>query len=94
MFRPIQIMSGDLFVWHRTITGLRALADFLEANPGVPVARFGETYDVHVRTDDAQSRALVDALAALLGVPVRDDTADGGPHRCPPGRAATAAPPA
>jgi hypothetical protein len=77
------LVPGDLFARHQTITGLRALADFLEAHPGVPVDEYGWTLHVcqtvsrDAHTDAAQ-RAEVDRIAALLGVPVRDETARGG----------------
>ncbi|MGK5557672.1 hypothetical protein ACSNOI_39295 [Actinomadura kijaniata] len=74
------IVPGDLFARHQTITGLRALADFLEANPHIPVTEYGEYYSVFTRParTDASGRALVDQAAALLGVDVRDDTDRGG----------------
>ncbi|MFA1546785.1 hypothetical protein [Actinomadura chokoriensis] len=78
--RPV--VPGDLFARHQVITGLRALADFLEANPGVPVPEYGETFDVFARTgDDTSSAALVDHVAALLGVPVDDDRPLGGHYK-------------
>ncbi|GAA1565428.1 hypothetical protein GCM10009678_55590 [Actinomadura kijaniata] len=72
--------ARDLLARHRTIAGLRALADFLEANPNVPVNRHGVRYYVHSDRDrpDACGRAFVDRVAALLDVPVRDDTDQGG----------------
>lgn len=77
---PIPVVPGDLFARHQVITGLRALADFLEANPAVPVPEYGETFDVFPREcDDDCSSALVDHVAALLGVPV-DDKRPTGAH--------------
>ncbi|MFI0486790.1 hypothetical protein [Actinomadura sp. 9N215] len=74
------IVPGDLFARHQTITGLRALADFLEANPGVPVNEYGHDFHFSARTsDDASAVALVDRTAALLGVDVTDDR-DRGRH--------------
>ncbi len=73
------IFPDDLFARTQTIAGLRALADFLEANPGVPVREFGEDYTVFARSeDDATERAEIDTIAAALGETVTDDTADGG----------------
>ncbi|MFC5748338.1 hypothetical protein [Actinomadura rugatobispora] len=78
--RPI--VPGDLFARHQTITGLRALADFIEDNPAVPVTSLGEFYAVYTRTDtDADGRALIDDVAALLDVQVCDDTDRGGHYR-------------
>lgn len=72
------IVPGDLFARHQTIAGLRALADFLEANPAVPVDEYGERYHVFTRESDASAVALVDRTAALLGVEVTDDRPTGG----------------
>ena len=73
------IVPGDLFARHQTITGLRALADFLEANPAVPVDEYGDFINVYTRTGSEQEqRAQVDQVAEHLGVPVEDDTARGG----------------
>ncbi|MFB4311948.1 hypothetical protein [Actinomadura sp. GTD37] len=73
------IVPGDLFARHQTITGLRALADFLETNPAVPVSEYGHDLIITVRNmDDASAAARVDQLAALLGVDVDDDTRRGG----------------
>ncbi|WP_021591234.1 hypothetical protein [Actinomadura welshii] len=74
-----QVVPGDLFARHQTITGLRALADFLEANPGVPVKEFGAHYTVTTRSgDDAAAAALVDQVAPLLGAEITDDRPHGG----------------
>lgn len=76
---PIPVVPGDLFARHQVITGLRALADFLEANPAVPVNEYGNDLLVNVRTgEDTTAAALVDRAAAFLGVPVNDDRASGG----------------
>ncbi len=73
------VVPGDLFARHQTITGLRALADFLEANPAVPVEEYGYDLTFSVRNmDDASAVALVDRTAALLGVDAADDTHRGG----------------
>ncbi|MFI0352506.1 hypothetical protein [Actinomadura sp. 9N407] len=75
------IVPGDLFARHQVITGLRALADFLEANPAVPVDEYGETFTVYPRDtcDGRTAVELVDQAAELLGVPV-DDRRDMGGH--------------
>lgn len=75
----LPVVPGDLFARHQIITGLRALADFLEANPAVPVNEYGATFHVPIRAgDDASAAALVDDTAALLGVNAEHDTARGG----------------
>ncbi|MGI5206476.1 hypothetical protein ACQEU6_33500 [Spirillospora sp. CA-108201] len=71
-------VPGDLFARHQTIAGLRALADFLEANPAVPVKEYGGDYSVYTRTgDDASAVAVVDQVAALLNTEVTDDRPGG-----------------
>ncbi|MGW2312795.1 hypothetical protein [Actinomadura luteofluorescens] len=72
------LVPGDLFARHQVITGLRALADFLETNPCVPVHEYGATFPFSVCEGDAASAARVDQVAALLGVPVADDRPTGG----------------
>ncbi|WP_329095535.1 hypothetical protein OG979_12900 [Actinomadura citrea] len=73
------LVPGDLFARHQTIAGLRALADFLEANPAVPVNEYGREYNVYTRAEDeAAAVAVVDQIAALLGAEVTDDRPNGG----------------
>jgi len=78
-----QLIPGDLLTRAKTISGLRALADYLEANPDLPVAPFGWDLNVYpARGDDeAAERAAVDQVAARLGVPVDDKTPTGGHYR-------------
>lgn len=77
--QTLPIVPGDLFARHQTITGLRALADFLEANPAVPVKEYGAHYTVNTPVgDDAAAAAMVDQVAALLGAEVTDDRPRGG----------------
>ncbi|CNF01538.1 Uncharacterised protein [Mycobacterium tuberculosis] len=77
--RTAPIVPGDLFARHQTITGLRALADFLEANPGVPVQEYGAHYTVTTPIgDDAAAAALVDQTAVLLDAEITDDRPRGG----------------
>ncbi|MFC5754719.1 hypothetical protein [Actinomadura rugatobispora] len=68
---------------NRIIDGLLDLAAFLEANPALPVPRFNWTLSIPSgvsvnRTTDLRQRAEIDRIAELLGVPVWDETADGG----------------
>lgn len=73
------IVPGDLFARHQLITGLRELADFLEANPSVPVDEYGDIVTVFTRDgSDETQRAQVDRVARLLGVDVQDSTDRGG----------------
>jgi hypothetical protein len=73
------IVPGDLFARAQTIAGLRALADFLEDNPAVPVREFGADYTVFARCeDDATERTEIDSIAHALGEIPTDDTEDGG----------------
>ncbi|GLY79719.1 hypothetical protein [Actinoallomurus iriomotensis] len=68
---------------HRTefINGLHALADYLDTNPAVPVPEFRTDVLVHAHGTDAAAFAEVERVAALLGVPVSDDTARGGHYK-------------
>jgi hypothetical protein len=73
------IVPGDLFARAQTIAGLRALADFLEDNPSIPVREYGTEYTVFARReDDATERNEIDDIARALGQTVEDDTGDGG----------------
>jgi hypothetical protein len=74
-----RLIPGDLFARHQTITGLRALADFLETNPAVPVPVYGWTLTFHTRTEtDTRERAELDRIAALLDQTPTDRTGQGG----------------
>jgi len=65
----------------QTIAGLRVLADFLEANPAIPISASGGECNVFAnRTDDQTERAEIDIIAAVLGEPVQDGTHDGGDY--------------
>jgi hypothetical protein len=73
------VVPADLFARHQTIAGLRALADFLEANPAVPVEEYGWTVHHYPRGHgDACERAEVGRIAALLDTTPVDDTGRGG----------------
>jgi hypothetical protein len=62
------------------ITGLRQLADYLDAHPAIPVTASG--WDLlsfpQPHGDDQAERAEVDRVADLLGREVCDDTTNGG----------------
>src|SRR3954468_8568576 len=76
------VVPGDLFARTQTIAGLRALADFLEDNPTVPVREYGGDYTVFARADDdTAERTEIDRIAAALGETVTDDTGRGGHYR-------------
>jgi hypothetical protein len=60
------------------ITALRNLADFLAANPAVPVPLNGDVIRLHASSYEDGGKAQVDQIARLLGRTVTDDTADGG----------------
>jgi hypothetical protein len=80
--RPNPIVPGDLFARHQTVSGLRALADFLENNPAVPVDEYGAEFTLFIRRrTDACARAEVDRIAAVLHSEICDDTARGGHYR-------------
>lgn len=75
-----QLIPGDLLTRSKVITGLRQLADHLEAHPDIPVNPYG--WDLNIYPDrssgDDTARAEVDRIAAELGVQVHDDTGRGG----------------
>jgi hypothetical protein len=75
-------VPGDLFARTQTIAGLRALADFLENNPDIPIHEYGWDYLVFPRADnDTAERAEIDRIATALGETVTDDTGHGGHYK-------------
>ena len=73
------VIPGDLLSRAQTIAGLRELADYLQAHPGVPVRDLGWDLNIYPQlpTEDLK-RAEIDRIAAVLGVPVCDETDRGG----------------
>lgn len=63
------------------IAGLRALAAFLEARPGVPVPRSGCTINVFADGTDEQKFAQVDLASQTLRTRVADDRNNGGHYQ-------------
>jgi hypothetical protein len=59
------------------VAGLRALADFLEANPAVPIPRHGHQFSVTTSGSDEQKRSQVKFASLAIGEDVTDD-AQGG----------------
>lgn len=74
------LIPGDLTTRSKVITGLRQLADYLDAHPDLPVGVYGWDLNVYPGRDngDPAARADVDKIAAVLGVPVTDRTGQGG----------------
>ena len=74
------IIPGDLLTRAKAISGLRQLADYLDAHPDVPVAPFGWDPKHLPRPARGRRRAAGRGRQgpAVLGVPVTDDTARGG----------------
>lgn len=73
----------DITTWAETVDGLRALADFLEANPTVPVNPYRSEIQITMsartsKLTEAEQRAEIDRIAALFRAPVMDSTRDGG----------------
>ena len=66
------MMTTDCTVRAEFIAGLRRLADFLAANPKVPVPTYGTEITVHAKGTDDQQRAEVDRIAVLIGSPASD----------------------
>jgi len=60
------------------INSLRALADYLARQPGIPVPTHGTTILLHLDGADHGGREQVDAIAGLMGSPVQDDTGEYG----------------
>lgn len=63
------------------INSLRALADYLARQPGIPVPTYGTTILLHLDGADHGGREQVDAIAELMGSPVQDDTYEYGHYR-------------
>lgn len=64
-------MTIDCTTRAEFIAGLRRLADFLAANPKVPVPSYAEI-NVHASGSDEEQRATVDRIAALIDRPATD----------------------
>lgn len=60
------------------VAGLRALADFLEANPAVPIPRYGHMFSVTTSGSDEQKLSQVKFTSLAIGEDAMDDTASGG----------------
>lgn len=60
------------------IAGLRALARFLEENPHVPAPRWTDMLVFPPGCADRDAQAEVDAIAALIGSEVSDETSGDG----------------
>jgi hypothetical protein len=73
MYRPADPQTRSGY-----ITGLRELADYLAANPAVPVALHGDLLVVSVNSTEEGGCFQVRQAARLLGVTVTDETAGGG----------------
>lgn len=56
------------------ITGLRHLADFLDAHPDIPVSASVPLYHFARRGSDTDQRAEIDQIAARLGSPVQEES--------------------
>ena len=57
------------------ISGLRALADFLENDPEIPAPFSADVLVFPPQASDKDGRAEVDRIAAMIGAPVVDRTA-------------------
>jgi len=62
----------------RLITGLRELADFLEAREQVPAPRWAEVFVFPLSDADDEMRHEIDVIAALIGSSADDRTAENG----------------
>jgi hypothetical protein len=69
---------GDLFARAQLIAGLRALADYLENHPELPVPDYGSDVTVYPNGGEAEQRAEIDRIAGILGVNPTDNTGRDG----------------
>jgi hypothetical protein len=60
------------------ISGLRALADFLERSPEIPAPRWADVMVFPSSSIDQENRQDVDYIAVLIGAGVDDETGHGG----------------
>ena len=60
------------------VAGLRALADFLEANPAVPIPQHGHLFSITTSGSDEQKLSQVKFTSLAIGEDARDDTPKGG----------------
>jgi hypothetical protein len=60
------------------IVGLRELADFLERNPKVPAPRWADVMVFPPHSTDIEMKAAIDAIAALIGTDISDQTTENG----------------
>lgn len=72
------MFSTDSDARQAFIHSLRALADYLACEPGIPVPLYGTTILLHLDGADCGGREQVDALAAQMGSLVQDDTGECG----------------
>jgi hypothetical protein len=56
----------------KLISGFRALADYLESNPGVPAPSYSDVLAFPPDGDCAGMRAEIDAIAERIGVEARE----------------------
>ncbi|MEV4251969.1 hypothetical protein AB0J52_02235 [Spirillospora sp. NPDC049652] len=75
LIRPFELFDRLKFVM-----GLRALATFLEENPGVPVPHASRDLIVFTNSENCEfcQRAEIDRIAALLDVIPEDETTERG----------------
>lgn len=71
-------MTTDPAAREAFVAGLRALADFLTAHPGVAVSRQATTIGLSPYGDDETDAREIAAFAAAAGVDVLDDRANDG----------------
>jgi hypothetical protein len=71
-------IPGDLFARAQMIVGLRTLADYLEDHPDLPVPDYGGDVSVYPDGSEAEQRAEIDRIAAILGVNPTDNTGRDG----------------
>jgi hypothetical protein len=63
------------------IAALRAMADFLAANPAVPVPLYGDQITLCADSFEDGGKAQVDHIASVLSGTITDDTGNGGHYQ-------------
>ena len=75
------IRIGDTAERAKLIAGLRSLADYLAANPSVPIPSYGWRFAVYAEGTDSEQFSQVDLVAEIMGERPVDRRADTGHHQ-------------
>src|ERR1700691_4123855 len=75
-----RVLVGDSPERDAVVTGLRALADYLAANPAVPIPPHGWAASVHAEGTDSEQFSQVDLVSEIIGERPVDQRAAIGHH--------------